>query len=145
MFSGRHIFSSVTTQNVCVECKTKQTSYKKKKKKLLLKSLVGRCKIRGGGSLLEFHSSVLTEDQMKKWCLSWRLKGNKRFNRKNDKISYTEVTLCWTTTTKTLMKFFKNGTLCYICLFKKIWESLHFLNTEYVGKISFHSLLTDRK
>lgn len=37
-----------------------------KKKKLLLKSLVGRCKIRGGGSLLEFHSSVLTEDQMKK-------------------------------------------------------------------------------
>lgn len=40
----------------------KQSKQATKKKKLLLKSLVGRCKIRGGGSL----SSVLTEDQMEK-------------------------------------------------------------------------------
>ena len=47
-----------------LNAKQSKQATKKKRRKTLLKNLVVRCKIRGGGSLLEFHSSVLTDGKV---------------------------------------------------------------------------------
>lgn len=47
-----------------LNAKQSKQATKKRKRKTLLKNLVVRCKIRGGGILLEFHSSVLTDGKV---------------------------------------------------------------------------------